>query len=165
MAFTFGVDSLVSPTDDVQSRLLQEVGKATTSIYMMIYGFHLPSLTDLLIAKKQASVEVHCVLDFTQSKGTAESGEVQKLLEADVDLVVGTSPVAGQIMHEKLLILDMMKTLSGSYNFSLSAEKQVNHMDIFYSQDRAVWAKGVFDMQYAWVKANEADKQPKINLE
>ncbi len=165
MAFTFGVESLMSPGDDLQTRLLTEVGKAEKSLYMMIYGFTLEPLADLLIEKKKNGVSIQCVLDFTQSRGTTERIQVQKLLEADIDLVVGTSPVAGQIMHEKLIIVDMEKTISGSYNFSASAEKQVNHMDIFYSPDRASWAKGVFDMQYAWVKSHELDKQPKIIIE
>lgn len=159
MAFTFGVDSLYSPQDDIQTRLLDEVSKAEKSIYMMIYGFHLPSLTDLLIQKHKEGVLVQCVLDFSQSKGTAEKVEVQRLIDVGVDVVVGTSPMAHQIMHEKLLIIDMVKTISGSYNFSLSAEKQVNHCDIFYSPDRAMWALGAFNYVRSWMVTNEPDKQ------
>lgn len=135
--FSFGIKTLYSPDDDIHSELIKEVTEAQESILMMIYGFTLPDLTDLLIQKHQAGVKVQCVMDLSQSRGKTEKVQVQKLLDAGLDVVIGTSPVAHQIMHEKGLCLDGARTITGSWNFSTSAAKQVNHMDFIYSEDRA----------------------------
>ena len=146
--FSFGHFRLKSPRDDIQSKFLELIGSAQESIYIMIYGFHLPALTDLLIAKHQAGLDVRLILDLSQSKGKAESEEVQKLKDAGLNLIIGTSPVAHQIMHEKETIIDGKRVLSGSWNYSLSAQKQVNHMDFFYSKEMA--ADSIFDFNQLW---------------
>lgn len=157
--FAFGIKSMYSPDDPIQEELLNEVQEAKESILMMIYGFHLPSLTDLLIVKHQAGVKVQCVLDHTQASGKAEKVEVQKLIDAGLDVTIGTSPKAHEIMHEKGFCLDGERTITGSYNFSLSAAKQVNHMDFVYSKDRADWFSGMFLEIRKWMKLNEPQDQ------
>ena len=161
MGFSFGFRTLCSPKDDVQGEILKEVGAADHTILMLIYGFHLPALTDLLIAKHKAGVNVQCILDLTQSKGKAEEGEVQRLVDAGVDVTIGTSPVHHAIMHEKGFCLDGMRTITGSYNFSQSAAGQVNHCDFVYSNDRALWFMQMFNNLHDWIEANEPDCQPK----
>lgn len=143
--FSIGLIRLWSPYHDIQGKLLEEVDSAKSKIRMIIYGFHLPALTDLLIQKHKAGLDVKCILDLSQSKGVAEREEVQKLRDAGVDVVVGTSPVAGQILHEKAINIDTFRHISGSYNFSISAAKQFNHMDFFWSKDLVDVFSEVFD--------------------
>src|ERR1019366_6419950 len=116
-------------------------------------------LTDALIAKHQAGLTVQCVLDHTQSAGTTEKVQVQRLLEAGVDVQIGTSSKSHQIMHEKGICIDSVHTITGSYNFSPSAQLQVNHADFFYSPDRAAWFTKVFNETRAWIVANEPQYQ------
>jgi phosphatidylserine/phosphatidylglycerophosphate/cardiolipin synthase-like enzyme len=161
MSFSFGMRSYFSPDDDIQSKIIKETREARKSILMAIYGFHLPPLTDLLIQKHKEGVMVKCILDLSQSKGKAEAIEVKKLLDAGVDVVIGTSPEAHQIMHEKAICIDGYHTLTGSYNFSLSAAKQVNHMDFVYSHDRAEWFTKFFKKLRTWIVKNEPQNQKK----
>jgi HKD family nuclease len=160
MPFSFGIRSYFSPQDDIQTEIIKEAMTARESILVAIYAFHLPPLTDLLIEKHKAGVKVKCILDRTQSKGKAEMVEVKKLLAANVDVVIGTSPKAHQIMHEKSMCIDRNCLITGSYNFSLSAADQVNHMDFIYSHDRVVWFTDFFDMLRAWIIKNERHNQP-----
>lgn len=160
----FSITSLFSPDDDIQTAILNTVKSGTTSIKMMIYGFHLPILTDLLIAKHQAGVDVQIVLDYSQSKGVAEAAEVKKLVTAGVDTVIGTSPEAHQICHEKGICVDNQLVLTGSYNFSLSAAKQVNHCDFIASKERADWFSSFFKEIRGWMLSNEPQDQLEAHL-
>ena len=161
MSFSFGVKSLFSPDDDVAAEILKEVGSAQSSILMMIYGFTLVPLVDLLIAKHQAGITVQLVLDKTQAAGKTESLQVERLKAAGVDFVIGTSPKAHQIMHEKGICIDNVHVITGSYNFSASAANQVNHCDFIYSKDRADWFTKQFASLRDWIVTNEP-QQPLV---
>jgi phosphatidylserine/phosphatidylglycerophosphate/cardiolipin synthase-like enzyme len=161
MPFSFGIKSFFSPQDDIQAEIIKEVQNAKETIFIAIYAFHLPPLTDLLIEKHKAGIEIHCILDLSQSKGIAEKPEVEKLVEAGIDTVIGTSPEAHQIMHEKGMCIDGYHVITGSYNFSTSAAEQVNHMDFIYSKDRADWFATFFNNLRAWIVKNEPQDQPK----
>jgi len=154
--FTFGMKTLRAPYDDISGEILKEVGAATKSILVMIYGYHWPDLTTLLIQKHQAGILVQMVMDLSQSKGVAEREEVQTLKDAGIDIVVGTAP-SGNIMHEKALIIDGYRTITGSFNFSLNAPKQVNHTDFVKSQDRAF----MFTQFFSEIRAEMLAKETK----
>ena len=98
------VTTCFAPFDDTTAAFLKFVKRAKKSVCISIYGFHLPPLTDALIAKHQAGVKVTIILDHTQAEGKAESGEVQKLVDAGVPLLIGTSPIHRQILHSKFTI-------------------------------------------------------------
>lgn len=122
------IRTLFAPFDDTTAAFLTFVGSAQKSLDINIYGFHLPALTATLIAKHQAGVRVSVILDHSQERGKAEAGEVQKLVEAGVPLLVGTSPVHGQILHSKFTVVDGVSVEHGSWNYSLSASQQSNDM-------------------------------------
>lgn len=130
MAATASVSirTLFAPFDDTTGEFLKFVGEAQQSLDINIYGFHLPALTATLIAKHQAGVRVSLILDHSQEAGRAEQSEVQKLLDAGVPLLIGTSPVHGQILHSKFTVVDGKAVEHGSWNYSLSASQQSNDM-------------------------------------
>ena len=155
----FSLETLQSPKDNLQDRLLQEVGLATSSIYMQIYGFTLQPLVDLLLQKHAAGLDILCVFDHTQAMGTAEKPQVQRLIDAGIKLAIGTSPDSHQIVHEKCIVIDGQKTLSGSYNFSVSAQKQINHLDVIDSIDRANMFTQAINDSYNWIMLHEPQYQ------
>lgn len=125
---TLSIRTLFAPFDDTAGEFLRFVNTAQHSIDVQIYGFHLPALTDTLIAKHKAGVRVSLILDHTQEAGKAEASEVAKLLAAGVPLLVGTSPVHRQILHSKFTVIDGESVEHGSWNYSLSASQQSNDM-------------------------------------
>ena len=122
------IKTLFAPFDDTTQAFLDFVSGAQKSLDINIYGFHLPALTDMLIAKHKAGVHVSLILDHSQEAGKAEQSEVQKLLDAGVPLLIGTSPVHGQILHSKFTVVDGRAVEHGSWNYSLSASLQSNDM-------------------------------------
>lgn len=131
------VRTLFAPFDQTAQEYLSFVASAKQSVYLLIYGFHLPPLTDLLIAKHKAGVTVNLILDHSQAEGRAESAEVQKLVDAGVPLLIGTSPVHHQILHTKATIIDEHAVESGSWNYSLSASAQSNTLTFVDDHDYA----------------------------
>ena len=131
------VRTLFAPFDSTAQEYLSFVASAKQSIYVLIYGFHLPPLTDLLIAKHTAGVKVNIILDHSQAEGRAEAQEVQKLVDAGVPLLIGTSPIHHQILHTKATIIDEHAVESGSWNYSLSASAQSNTLTFVDDHDYA----------------------------
>jgi phosphatidylserine/phosphatidylglycerophosphate/cardiolipin synthase-like enzyme len=122
------IRTLFAPFDDTAGAFLRFVAGAQHSIDTQIYGFHLPALTDTLIAKHAAGVRVSLILDHTQESGKAEGSEVARLVAAGVPLLIGTSPVHRQILHSKFTVVDGESVEHGSWNYSLSASQQSNDM-------------------------------------
>lgn len=122
------IKTLFAPWDDTTGEFIAFVQSAQKSLDISIYGFHLPHLTDVLIQKHQAGVRVSLILDHSQEQGKAEQSEVQRLLDVGLPLLIGTSPVHGQILHSKFTVVDGKAVEHGSWNYSLSASQQSNDM-------------------------------------
>ncbi len=92
---------------------------------------------DALIAKHGAGVTVRCVCDHTQAEGPAEKVQLQRLVDAGVEVLIGTSS-HGAIDHSKYILIDAELGAAdpascvgyGSFNFSASAESQDNTFTI-----------------------------------
>ena len=143
--FAIGFKRLWSPWHNISDEVVKEVSLAKSKIRLIMYGFTLQPLIDTLIEKQKAGLDVKLILDLSQSKGKTEAIQVKKLQEAGVPMLIGNSPVAGQIIHEKAISVDEKRHISGSFNTSLSAQKQVNHMDFFWSKDLVDTFSAIFD--------------------
>ena len=107
-----------SPDDHVASHILDLLRRAQHSIYFMAYSFTTVDFGDLLIQKARAGVDVSGVMEADQIK----SNEGTRFTPfQDAHLPVYQDGNEGQ-MHHKVFILDEKIVITGSYNFSASAE-------------------------------------------
>lgn len=123
--------TVFAPYDDPDpaNELVNGVAASTSEIKIDIYGFTYRPLMDALIAAHSRHEGVHIVADHTQAEGTAEKPELQRLVDAGIDLVVGTSSRGG-IDHSKYIVIDGKTVIFGSFNFSQSALAQDNTVTI-----------------------------------
>src|SRR5258707_7175194 len=154
------VETLFSPWDSTQARFLDWVSSTKESLYVCIYGFHLPALTDDLIRLHGSGVNVGIILDHTQAQGRAEASEVQRLVTASVPLLIGTSPVHAAIIHSKFAIRDRLDVESGSWNYSLSASQQSNTMTFISHADYAAAYLEHYHRLHAAVLLHDMAMQP-----
>src|SRR5260370_22909559 len=154
------VTTLFSPWDDTQGAMLDFVSGVHESFYSVIYGFHLPALTDDLIRLHGSGVTVGIILDHTQAGGAAEASEVQRLVTASVPLLIGTSPVHAAIIHSKFAIRDRLDVESGSWNYSLSASQQSNTMTFISHADYAAASLDHYHRLHAAVLLHDMAMQP-----
>jgi phosphatidylserine/phosphatidylglycerophosphate/cardiolipin synthase-like enzyme len=110
---------------DPATHILELAQSAETEILIDIYGFTYVPLMDALIERHRAGVAVRIVADHTQAAGLAERPQLQRLVDAGIDLVIGTSSRGG-IDHSKYLVVDRKVVGFGSFNFSESALAQDN---------------------------------------
>lgn len=111
---------------DPATRLLDLVNNEQSEIRVDIYGLTYGPLIDALVAAHARKVDVRIVADHTQAEGTAEKPELQRLVDAGIDLLIGTSS-RGAIDHSKYLVAVGQGTVAfGSFNFSAGALAQDN---------------------------------------
>lgn len=108
--------------------------------WIIAYAFTLPDMINDLVAAHKKGTPLHLYLDYSQYQDKTETPLVQQLVQAGVEVTVGTSPAGSQyICHTKGIVSDAapggaLWCWEGSTNFSLSAWKQVNTALVFSSQ-------------------------------
>lgn len=109
-----------SPEDGTASRLVELVASARESVYFLAFAFTSDPLALALIERLQAGVPVAGVLDESQAT-TNFGGEYERLRQAGVDVRLDGNRYS---MHHKVIIIDEQIVVTGSYNFSASAEER-----------------------------------------
>jgi len=94
------------------------VSRATSSIHFLAFSFTDFPLADAMVQRAKAGVTVSGVIDKTQSGGTGS--ELGTLFCAGIAVRQDGNP---QFMHNKVIIVDERYVVTGSLNYSTSAEE------------------------------------------
>ena len=113
------LDVYFSPDDHIQTKLLDLLASATSSIDFLAYSFTADPLGEAIRRQAKAGVAVHGVMDSGQM--STNTGSEYDLFRSD-GLDVRLDGEDG-LMHHKVMILDGEIVVLGSYNFTASAEK------------------------------------------
>lgn len=120
-----------APVDDVRGLLADVVNSAQHSIALGMFGF---DDDDLAAAIQRKLIQEHCYVQLTLDKSQAGGAHESRLLARQnypaSSIAIGTSE-HGAIMHLKLIVIDGLRTIMGSTNWSTSAEtKQDNQLTV-----------------------------------
>jgi len=108
-----------SPRGHCASIILDEIGKAQRSIRVQAYSFTSRDIADALIAAGKRGVDVAVIVDKSQ---TSERYSVlNDLRDANLPLFVD---YCCAIAHNKVMIIDEHRIITGSYNFTKAAESK-----------------------------------------
>jgi phosphatidylserine/phosphatidylglycerophosphate/cardiolipin synthase-like enzyme len=108
-----------SPDDSTAARLVDLLASAQESIYFLAYSFTADDLAAAMLARSNAGVTVSGV--FEQSQYRANIGTEFDLFRLNkLDVRLDGNP---RNMHHKVIVIDRSTVVTGSYNFSASAEK------------------------------------------
>ncbi len=119
-----------SPDDGVMDVILEEVDNAREEIVFLGYSFTSDPLAQALIDKARQGVRVMGVLDGDMVIANTGS-DYEWLLGAGLPVCLDGE--AG-LMHNKVIVIDGKTVVTGSYNFTASAEKY-NDENIIVLQD------------------------------
>lgn len=125
------LESFFSPNGGVAARIVQEIQRARKSIDIAIYSFTRDEIADALIAAKNRGVAIRILADSEQAPGVGS--EIARLEAAGFQLK-RTPGLNGGIMHHKFAIFDNQVLLTGSYNWSTSAETR-NFENVVFIRD------------------------------
>jgi phosphatidylserine/phosphatidylglycerophosphate/cardiolipin synthase-like enzyme len=107
-----------SPDDGAAARIGELIRGAEDSIDFLAFSFTLDSLAEAMIERAVGGVEVRGVFEEGQS-GNIGSRHID-LLGAGIDVRLDGNP---RNMHHKVIVIDEAIVITGSYNFSTSAEE------------------------------------------
>lgn len=112
------IEVYFSPDDGVQDRLLELIGGAQQSIAFLAYSFTSDELATAMLERAQADVHVSGVFETSQYYSNLGT-EFDHFLGSGVDVRLDGNPAN---MHHKVILIDDDIVITGSYNFSASAE-------------------------------------------
>ena len=112
------VEIYFSPDDGVAAHILSLIQAAQDSIYFMAFSFTANDLGDAIIQRAAAGLTVAGIMDDGQINSN-QGTEYDPFLQAGLNVQRDGSD--GQ-MHLKVIIIDKKIVITGSYNFTASAE-------------------------------------------
>ncbi|WP_341757115.1 MULTISPECIES: phospholipase D family protein [unclassified Candidatus Tisiphia] len=108
-----------TPPSGCGSLIAQEISKAKDSIYIQAFGLTSQKIVDQLIKAKQNGVEIRVLLD--RSNLHDRYSKMHELKRAGIDVSIDKVP---GIAHNKIMIIDKSKVITGSFNFTNAADNR-----------------------------------------
>lgn len=124
------VEVYFSPDDGALSGLLDALGQAEQQVLVMAFTLTTDEITELLIEHMAHGIDVRVVLDADQVRNTGN--DYEWLLESGVDVRTDRNPYN---MHHKVMLIDGEVVVTGSYNFTRSAEERNDENLIIIKDD------------------------------
>jgi phosphatidylserine/phosphatidylglycerophosphate/cardiolipin synthase-like enzyme len=107
-----------SPDDGVATHLVELINGAQQSIYFLAYSFTSNDIAEAMLSRARHGVAVSGVFEESQVNSN-EGDEYDRLRKSGLDVRLDSNP---QNMHHKVILIDGQIVITGSYNFSASAE-------------------------------------------
>lgn len=128
------VEVYFSPSGGAEAAIARALDGARHTIDVAMYAFTSRPLAQALLAARQRGVRVRLILDRSQSDG--------RYAKADYFEQAGLMPHIVQglgrgIMHDKFAVIDGRRVLTGSFNWTASAEAD-NHENLLVIDDSAL---------------------------
>lgn len=111
------VESYFSPSDFTNREILEELEAATSSIRFALLTFTRDDLAEAMIGKVGQGLEVRGIIENINDNGS----EYGKILSAGVNVM---DHVPSALLHHKYALIDDAVVITGSHNWSNSAEQQ-----------------------------------------
>ena len=107
-----------TPGQNCTQMIVNEIKKAKKQILVQMYTFTSKQIIQALVAAKNRGVEVKILLDKSQLSLNYPLIDffVKNRISVQIDKVKG-------IAHNKILIIDGVTTIGGSFNYTTSAQK------------------------------------------
>jgi len=115
VCFTSGNHSALG--GDCVALVVSEIGKAQRTLLVQAYNFSEPNIIAAIIAARRRGVAVTVILDKTSPRQRGEGADDVAL--AGIPVFVDTRP---KIAHNKVMVIDGATVITGSFNFTSSAQ-------------------------------------------
>jgi phosphatidylserine/phosphatidylglycerophosphate/cardiolipin synthase-like enzyme len=115
------IEIYFSPDDKVATRILDLLNGAQESIFFMAYTMTSNAIGEAIIQQARAGINVVGVMDKDSIK-SSQGTEYDAFMQAGLNV----RPDGNQagLMHHKVIIIDQKIVITGSYNFTASAEEE-----------------------------------------
>lgn len=155
-----GIEVYFSPHEDCASIICHTISKAKHTIHIQAYSFTCRKIWSALMERLNNGVKIYIILDFSQEK-SPHSLYNTVLHETDIPLYID-SPASNKIAHNKIIIIDIDTEspilITGSYNFSRSAQKNAENILII---DGAIYKNTAKAYMENWERRKYLSKNAK----
>lgn len=125
------LDVCFTPPSGCSEKITEEINNSKASIYVQAYGFTSKKIADSLINAHLRGVKVQVILDRSNMSKKGYS-KLMDLKEAGIDISLDIVP---GIAHNKVMIIDEKKVITGSFNFTEAADKR-NSENVIIIEDK-----------------------------
>lgn len=145
-----------SPNGGCTEAIVREIRGAQKEILIQAFSFTSDTIAGELIAAHKRKVIIKVVLDRSQKRSVG--GDAMKLVDAGIPVSFDTKFA---IAHSKVMVIDDVRVITGSFNFTASAEtRNLENMLILQSKELARQYKANWQTAstYAQPHNNERDR-------
>lgn len=139
-----------SPDDGVAARIMKLLRGAETSIHFLAYSMTADDFGEVIRQKAKDGLRVFGVMDQSQIKSN-KGTEFEPFQQAGLRVYKDGS--SGQ-MHHKVIIIDEKIIITGSYNFSASAERK-NDENVVFFFDEQLAAQYLAEFERVYLRAQK----------
>jgi phosphatidylserine/phosphatidylglycerophosphate/cardiolipin synthase-like enzyme len=144
------VETSFSPDDGTADQIIQAIQSAEESINFLAFSFTSDPIAEALLRRAADGVTITGV--FEESQYNSNTGtEYDNLLAAGLDVRLDGNP---NNMHHKVFIIDEETVITGSYNFSQSAEAR-NDENTLIIHDPEIAAQYLAEFERVFEKAQQ----------
>ena len=136
MAAQGTVEVLFTPWDDAERALLRVIGQARRTIHIQAYTFSSRNIGWALGEAKKRGVQIEMLTDREQAARN-EHSLVHALHDSGIAIWYEVRYAAA---HNKVMIIDGLAVITGSFNFTTAAEQR-NAENLLVIRDRALAAR------------------------
>lgn len=127
------IESYFAPEDQVAERIAAVARRAQESVRFMAFSFTDEDLAGILVERAGAGVALSGVVEKRGSE--SQYAQYAALRQAGIDVLLDGNPY---VMHHKVLIVDDAIVVTGSFNFTQSADEDNDeNVLIIHSRDIA----------------------------
>jgi phosphatidylserine/phosphatidylglycerophosphate/cardiolipin synthase-like enzyme len=108
-----------TPGQDCTSLIVSTIDSAKTELLVQAYGFTAPEIVNAIVRAKDRGVKVQVILDKS-NESEQESGASSLVLHGITPQIDDTVAIA----HNKVMVIDQSTVITGSFNFTESAQKR-----------------------------------------
>jgi len=139
------IETLFSPEDHIAEHILSAIQNAHESIYFLAYSFTADDLGEAMRQRAAEGLQVAGVMDEEQIDSN-QGTEYDAFMQAGMD--VRRDGNKGQ-MHHKVIIIDRTIVITGSYNFTASAEED-NDENVVIIYDPGIAERYLAEFQHIY---------------
>jgi phosphatidylserine/phosphatidylglycerophosphate/cardiolipin synthase-like enzyme len=141
------VEMYFSPDDGVLNKVMEQLQKAERRVEILAYALTTDTIGEVLIDLHQDGVAIRGVVEASQSQ--ASGSETPRLRQSGMDIRLDGNP---ENMHHKVILIDGVTVIMGSYNFTRSAEEK-NDENVIIFHDPALAAQFLIEFERVYENA------------
>jgi phosphatidylserine/phosphatidylglycerophosphate/cardiolipin synthase-like enzyme len=157
-----GIEVYFSPEGGGMKALVKTIGQARSTVHVAVFSFTLREAAQALVDAAARGVEVRVVLD--EEEKNDEFSKLTFLLRKNIPLRIDENP---GYMHDKFAVIDGKVVITGSYNWTASAEFR-NRENLLVIDDVSLAKKYEKVFKTLWEQAKpaveEAQEIPPANM-